>query len=133
MKKALVVQRENPIVNRLNKTKVEKFPDLQMEREEKLKALRKKDQAAKLERASYLYSIILDYSVANSIFRRRKRLELLKNGKKRNGRRITHTMSYFRKKIQRMRITKIVERISWMTLCRLLLKYSYTLESLCFC
>ena len=46
-------QRENPIVNRLNKTKVEKFPDLAMEKEEKLKALRKKDQAAKLERVSF--------------------------------------------------------------------------------
>jgi len=52
VKKILVAQRENPIVNRLNKTKVEKFPDLAMEREEKLKALRKKDQAAKLERVS---------------------------------------------------------------------------------
>jgi len=50
VKKVLVSQRENPIVNRLNKTKVEKFPDLAMEREEKLKVLRKKDQAAKLER-----------------------------------------------------------------------------------
>lgn len=50
VKKILVSQRENPIVNRLNKTKTEKFPDLQMEREEKLKALRKKDQAVKLER-----------------------------------------------------------------------------------
>jgi hypothetical protein len=28
---------------------VEKFPDLQMEREEKLKALRKKEQAARLD------------------------------------------------------------------------------------
>ncbi|KAH8796626.1 hypothetical protein BGZ57DRAFT_864347 [Hyaloscypha finlandica] len=50
VKKVLVSQRENPIINRLNKTKVEKFPDLAMEREEKLKVLRKKDQAAKLER-----------------------------------------------------------------------------------
>jgi hypothetical protein len=33
---------------------VEKFPDLQMEREEKLKVLRKKEQAAKLERVSCL-------------------------------------------------------------------------------
>jgi hypothetical protein len=54
VKKVLVAERENPIVNRLNKTKVEKFPDLAMEREEKLKALRKKDQAAKLERVSFL-------------------------------------------------------------------------------
>jgi hypothetical protein len=52
VKKILVLQRENPIVNRLNKTKVEKFPDLQIEKEEKLKALRKKDQAAQLERVS---------------------------------------------------------------------------------
>ncbi|KAH7356837.1 hypothetical protein BKA65DRAFT_215789 [Rhexocercosporidium sp. MPI-PUGE-AT-0058] len=50
VKRILVSQRENPIVNRLNKTKVEKFPDLQMEREEKLKAVRKKDQAARLDR-----------------------------------------------------------------------------------
>jgi len=50
VKRILVPQRENTIVNRLNKTKVEKFPDLQMEREEKLKVLRKKEQAAKLER-----------------------------------------------------------------------------------
>jgi hypothetical protein len=52
VKKILVPQRENPIVNRLNKTKIEKFPDLQMEKEEKLKILRKKDQAAKLDRVS---------------------------------------------------------------------------------
>ena len=52
VKKILVPQRENPIVNRLNKTKIEKFPDLALEKEEKLKALRKKDQAARLERVS---------------------------------------------------------------------------------
>ncbi|PQE25379.1 coiled-coil domain-containing 25 protein [Rutstroemia sp. NJR-2017a BBW] len=50
VKRILVSTRENAIINRLNKTKVEKFPDLQMEKEEKLKALRKKDQAAMLER-----------------------------------------------------------------------------------
>lgn len=54
VKRILVAQRENPIVNRLNKTKVEKFPDLAMEKEERLKSLRKKDQAAKLERVSFL-------------------------------------------------------------------------------
>jgi len=54
VKKILVIQRENPIVNRLNKTKVEKFPDLQMEKEERLKTLRKKDQKARDERVSYL-------------------------------------------------------------------------------
>ncbi|CAG8978192.1 hypothetical protein HYALB_00011427 [Hymenoscyphus albidus] len=50
VKRILITQRENPIVNRLNKTKVERFPDLAMEREEKLKALRKRDQGLRLER-----------------------------------------------------------------------------------
>lgn len=59
MKRILVPQRENPIVNRLNKTKVEKYPDLQLEKEEKLKALRKKDQAARLERVSNSSILIL--------------------------------------------------------------------------
>ena len=54
VKRILVAQRENPIVNRLNKTKVEKFPDLAMEKEERLKLMRRKDQAAKLERVSFL-------------------------------------------------------------------------------
>jgi len=62
VKKVLVAQRENPIVNRLNKTKVEKFPDLQMEREEKLKTLRKKDQAAKLKRVSLHFLNHLSHS-----------------------------------------------------------------------
>jgi hypothetical protein len=53
VKRIIVTQRENPIVNRLNKTKVEKFPDLGMEKEERLKSLRKKDQATKLERVSH--------------------------------------------------------------------------------
>ncbi|KAK5660765.1 hypothetical protein OQA88_12131 [Cercophora sp. LCS_1] len=46
VKRILVPQRENPIVNRLNKTKVEKYPDLQQEKEDHLKQLRKRDQAA---------------------------------------------------------------------------------------
>ncbi|KAK4228472.1 hypothetical protein QBC38DRAFT_474932 [Podospora fimiseda] len=46
VKKILIAQRENPIVNRLNKTKVEKYPDLRQEKEDRLKELRKKDQAA---------------------------------------------------------------------------------------
>ncbi|KAH6693441.1 coiled-coil domain-containing protein [Plectosphaerella plurivora] len=46
VKRILVAQRENPIVNRLNKTKVEMKPDFQQEREERLKELRRKDQAS---------------------------------------------------------------------------------------
>ncbi|KAL2160052.1 hypothetical protein VTH06DRAFT_1707 [Thermothelomyces fergusii] len=50
VKRILVAQRENPIINRLNKTKVEKFPDLRQEKEDHLRELRKKDQAAQLAR-----------------------------------------------------------------------------------
>ncbi|RYO89672.1 hypothetical protein DL766_004064 [Monosporascus sp. MC13-8B] len=50
VKRVLVPQRENPIVNRLNKTKEEKHPDLLQEREDRLKELRKRDQAAQLAR-----------------------------------------------------------------------------------
>ncbi|KAI9849324.1 MAG: hypothetical protein M1837_004784 [Sclerophora amabilis] len=50
VRKVFVEQRQNPIVNRLNKTKVERFPDLRQEREDKLKELRNRDQSAKLER-----------------------------------------------------------------------------------
>lgn len=46
VKKILVPKRENVIINRLNKTKVEKFPDLREEKEERIKALSKKNQAA---------------------------------------------------------------------------------------
>ncbi|KAK3314958.1 hypothetical protein B0H66DRAFT_564063 [Apodospora peruviana] len=50
VKKILVPQRENAIVNRLNKTKVEKYPDLRQEKDDRLRELRKKDQAAQLAR-----------------------------------------------------------------------------------
>lgn len=50
VKKIHVSQRENPIVNRLNKTRVEKFPDLKAEKDEALRKLRKKDQASQRER-----------------------------------------------------------------------------------
>ncbi|UKZ76956.1 hypothetical protein TrVFT333_004672 [Trichoderma virens FT-333] len=46
VKRVLVPHRENPIVNRLNKTKVEKKPDLKAERDDMLKELRKREQAA---------------------------------------------------------------------------------------
>jgi len=50
VKKILVAQRENPIVNRLNKTKVEKHPDLKQEKEDRLRELRKRDQASQQAR-----------------------------------------------------------------------------------
>lgn len=50
IKRIHVIQRENPIVNRLNKTKVEKQPDLRQEREDRLKELRQRDQGARRDR-----------------------------------------------------------------------------------
>lgn len=50
VKKILVPARENVIINRLNKTKVEKQPDLQQEREDHRRELRKRDQAAQQQR-----------------------------------------------------------------------------------
>lgn len=50
VKKIHVPQRENPIVNRLNKTKVEKFLDLRQEKENRQKELRRRDKAAQLAR-----------------------------------------------------------------------------------
>ena len=43
--KVHVAKRENVIVNRLNKTKVEKHPDLKQEKDDRMRELRKKDQA----------------------------------------------------------------------------------------
>ena len=57
VKRIHVAQRENPIVNRLNKTKVEKFPDLRQEREDRQKELRRRDRAAQQARVS-LISVI---------------------------------------------------------------------------
>ncbi|KAF2248747.1 DUF814-domain-containing protein [Trematosphaeria pertusa] len=50
VKRIHVEKRENPIVNRLNKTKVEKYPDLRMEKENRQKELRKRDRDAQQAR-----------------------------------------------------------------------------------
>ncbi|KZZ91712.1 hypothetical protein AAL_06466 [Moelleriella libera RCEF 2490] len=50
VKRVLVAARENPIVNRLNKTKIEKKPDFKQEKDDRLKELRRADQAMQLQR-----------------------------------------------------------------------------------
>lgn len=52
MKRIHVEKRENPIINRLNKTKTEKFPDLREEKEARLKELGKRDRDAQQIRVS---------------------------------------------------------------------------------
>ncbi|KAL5374181.1 Coiled-coil domain-containing protein 25, variant 2 [Paraphaeosphaeria minitans] len=60
VKRIHVEKRENPIVNRLNKTKIEKYPDLAMEKEARQKELRKKDRDAQQAR------VCLDFLVPGS-------------------------------------------------------------------
>lgn len=50
VKKVHVPERANVIVNRLNKTRVEKYPNLRQEKEDRQKELRHKDRAAQLAR-----------------------------------------------------------------------------------
>lgn len=49
-KKAFIPERQNPIVNRLNKTRVEKHPDLREEKEEYLKKKRKDERKLREEK-----------------------------------------------------------------------------------
>lgn len=44
VKKVFVAERENPIVNRLNKTRVEKFPDLRADKEEDMKRQQREER-----------------------------------------------------------------------------------------
>lgn len=53
VKRVYVAKRENAIVNRLNKTKVEKFPDFRQEKEDREKELRKKDRSVLQARVGY--------------------------------------------------------------------------------
>ncbi|KAF2153090.1 DUF814-domain-containing protein [Myriangium duriaei CBS 260.36] len=50
VKRIHVEKRENVIVNRLNKTKAEKHPDLKQEKSDRERELRKRDQKARQER-----------------------------------------------------------------------------------
>ena len=49
-KKILVTTRVNAVINRLNKTKVEKFPDLREEREEERRKKRQAERKVREER-----------------------------------------------------------------------------------
>ena len=57
VKRVYVSARENAIVNRLNKTKVEKHPDLRQEKEDRERELRKIDRIAQQEKVSRKFDI----------------------------------------------------------------------------
>ncbi|RVD81260.1 uncharacterized protein DFL_009130 [Arthrobotrys flagrans] len=50
VKRITVIQRQNPIVNRLNKTKREEYPDLYQQKEDHLREIRKRERIAQQER-----------------------------------------------------------------------------------
>ena len=58
VRRVYVEKRENAIVNRLNKTKVEKFPDLRTEREGRDREERKKERIAAQEKVSLLSFVV---------------------------------------------------------------------------
>jgi hypothetical protein len=92
VKRVYVAKRENPIVNRLNKTKVEKFPDFRQEKEDRAKELRKKDRSVIAERVRQSISQgkrdTLAYTTIN---RQKKKLVSQDRGKNWLTREITHT------------------------------------------
>ncbi|KAH8693092.1 putative DUF814 domain protein [Talaromyces proteolyticus] len=53
VKKVFVAARQNPIVNRLNKTRSEKFPDLQAEAEEIMKKKRREERKAREDKKTF--------------------------------------------------------------------------------
>lgn len=59
VKRILIPQRENAIINRLNKTRVEKFPDFREEREQRLRNTRQKNRSAQLERVRVVEAVLL--------------------------------------------------------------------------
>jgi hypothetical protein len=92
VKRVYVPKRENPIVNRLNKTKVEKFPDFRQEKEDRAKELRKKDRSVIAERVRRFRSRIRRETPTYTTFnRQRKKLVLHVREKSWHIRGTTHT------------------------------------------
>ena len=90
VKKIHVEKRINEIINRLNKTKVEKFPDLAAEKAEYEKEVRRKEKAALQETVSHSPKIRI-FILILSVYRERKKKELLRRRSKRRKKRNEHT------------------------------------------
>lgn len=117
VKRVLVAQRENPIVNRLNKTKVEQKPDFKQEKDDRLKELRKKEQAATQQRVRSpdTETSIMALLLTNNSGRMRP--SKLRSGRRKSGRRTTHMMICSRRKTWRPRATRTATRIGKMISC----------------
>jgi hypothetical protein len=118
VKRVYVAKRENPIVNRLNKTKVEKFPDFRQEKEDRAKELRKKDRSVIAERVRQSLfrgkRETLAYTIIN---RQRKKLALQERGKSWHIREITHMMTGTPRIRSRLPATRTAIRTGRTTSC----------------
>ena len=117
VKRILVPQRENPIVNRLNKTKVEKYPDLKQEKDDHLRELRKKDQAAQQARVSSPPFTTSKYFSLTTADRKRKKPASPRSARKRSGKRTTPTTNSSPTKTWPARATRIATRTGRMISC----------------
>jgi hypothetical protein len=68
VKRVYVEKRENAIINRLNKTKTEKYPDLREEKEARLKELGKRDRDAQQARVCALVLPSLEFCFLLRLF-----------------------------------------------------------------
>lgn len=116
VKRVYVQKRENVIVNRLNKTKVEKYPDLRQERQDRDRELRKKGQKLRQDKVSSRHSYIYPGSIDHQR-RSRKRRESGRRGKSLRGVAITCTMIYTPTTPCTSLVIRIETPTSWTTLC----------------
>lgn len=117
VKKILVEARTNAIINRLNKTKSEKFPDLKTEREERDRTIRDREKKLVLERVRFFSRSVNGIDADGEGNRGRRKHELRRSGRRRRGRRIMRMMMCSRRRRWR-RIRMIGEtRIFTMILC----------------
>lgn len=116
VRRVLVAARENPIVNRLNRTRVEKRPDLKQLRDERLAELRRRDQAAAQTRVRGRKPKppLIRLTFGNRERRRRGRR---RSGRRRSGQRTMRTTTCLPRRIWRGRVIAIAGRIGKMTLC----------------
>jgi hypothetical protein len=95
VKRVYVSARENAIVNRLNKTKVEKHPDLRQEKEDRERELRKIERIAQQEKVSWILQEPLFYQCGmltrTSYHRSEKTPDWQKNVSSSSGRKTTCT------------------------------------------
>lgn len=118
VKRILVPQRENPIVNRLNKTKVEKYPDLRQEKDDHLRELRKKDQAAQQARVGSSPFTAPKPGSLTTAHRKRKKPASPRSARRRSGKRTTPTTSSSPTRTWPARATRIATRTGRTILCR---------------